>query len=350
MLFYVNYLFYLAVICIICSITIFAYLFHGLYISNSRHQIQSEWYKLPSLAACVFYVATSITYLLVSLSYSNADDFDSQNVSGYFFITVCLLISWLVLSKSSIYISILSRLYLTFRNSVYYVRKSMLHLMICVLVLFFLSGIYSNVLLYTKYKLENPPSNYYTQFEVVFISLIIYDFISSVVMLLLFISKLYKVILARRQISLASADYQSASSYESTLDDHDLKFIEAITKYTVLSCWQILTSQFGLLSLILAGMYVNWNNHYYGGVTHKRWHQMHYYFFTFISLDIMINSLALMLYYRFTSNIYFTLCGKLHKCCKGCFIWYADVSMRKRINVINADKETHPMLKPEIVS
>ena len=169
-----NYLFALATICLVFCIFLLFYLFYYLYIAKSRHEIQSQWYKFPTLLASLFYCGVCITYLLISLTMNVNLEFNTQNVSGYFLSIICLLILFLILSKLSIYVSILSRLYLTFCESAYFVRKSILNLMICVLFLFFLCGIYWNVLLYTKYRLKNPPSSYYIQFEVVFISLIIY--------------------------------------------------------------------------------------------------------------------------------------------------------------------------------
>lgn len=337
---------------------IFSLLVYGLYIGEYANKISSAWYKVPTLLSSLFYCFTSISYILLSSTMDMNRVFSEDQVSGYFFTLFCFFILWLILSKLSIYVSILSRLYLTFVDSVYFVHKSILNLMICVLCLFLISGIYCNVLLYTKYRLDNPPKNYYAQFEVVFISLIIYDFISSVIMLLLFIIKLYRVIFARRKTMIQQQKQQSVdsiSSINSMLDKHDMKFINAVTRYTILSCWQILTSQLGLLSLILLAIYVNYvNNHYIGGVTNKRWKQMHYYFFTFIAFDILINNIMLILYYEFTRKIYFKCCGIIHNCCKRCFVWNADRIMNKQISSLSKkhtriERDTQPMLKSDNV-
>lgn len=330
--------FIIGVICSIVSICVFCCLIYGLYIGENGKKISSCWYKIPTVVSSVFYCGISINYVLISLSKEIDTIFtNTNNVSGYFFTIFCLFILCIIIAKLSIYISILSRLYLTFADSIYYLRKSILNLMICVLFLFLLCGIYIDTLLYTKYRLNNPPSNYYIQFEVVFISLIIYDFISSVVMLLLFISKLYQVIFERRRTMISSLHLKETETLN--LDENDMKFINAVTRYTILSTFQIITSQFGLLSLILLGFYVDYFQAK-GGIKVRRWKEMYQFFFGFVAFDILINTITLILYYEFTRNIYFKCCNCVHKCCKRCFIWNADRITKKQISYYQINRST----------
>ena len=333
-----NWLFILSLTCVVFCVIVFLYLSYHLYIANSSASIGSQWHKIPTLMASFFYCGVSITCLLISMTMDFRQEFDTTNVNGYIFTNVCLLILFLTLSKLSIYVSILSRLYLTFRESAYFMKKCTLNFMIFVLCLFLLCGIYWNALLFTKYRLKSPPASYYIQFEVIFISLIVYDFIASVVMLLLFISKLHKHIFSRQQTMS-----HRVNKRQSFLDKNDMTFINAITRYTILSSAQIFISQLGLVSLVFAGIYVNWNNHYYGGVEHKRWEQMHYYFFSLIAADILLNSSVLTLYFPFSRSLYYRLCGCEHRVCMRCFVWNADRIIKKHF----AANDSHRMLNVE---
>ena len=329
-----------AIPCILVSIIVFPWLIHGLYIGEAGKKIKSQWFKFPSVLASFFYLATSILLLLTSFTTEIEPHKEVTNVSSYFMTITLLLILCLILAKLSIYISILSRLYLTFKESAYNVRKSILRIMIFILFLFLGSGLYWIWLLYLKYALKHTPSSYYNQFDVVSITLFFCDFMSSVVMLLLFIRKLCRVILERRQSNIQSVAEQYTLSINkelAELDDREMKFIDMITRYTLLSIWQISTAQCGLVSLIMAGFYLHWHQHFGEDVGVSAWDKMHYYFFTLLSMDILVNSVTLILYFEFCRSVYWKMCGRMDGCCKGCFVRYTDRMIRRQFNKSLAD-------------
>merc|ERR1712083_738300 len=139
-----------------------------------------------------------------------------------------------------------------------------------------------------------------------------------------------------RRLSHIQSDGQqytlSINKKLAALDDHDMKFIDMITRYTLLSLWQIATAQCGLVSLILAGFYLHWHEHFGEKVGVEQWDKMHYYFFTLLSMDILVNSITLILYYEFCRDIYRKACGRMDGCCKQCFVRYTDRMIRKQMN------------------
>lgn len=321
------FLLILSAICISVSIGVSLQLLCALYCCESGYKIKSRWFKIPSICASICYTATSIMLIFIGRTTKQQQWSRDDNVA----ISVLILLAFVILAKVSIYISILSRLYLTFRQSSFLMRKSMLRFMMAVLSLFLLSGLYWNWLLYRQYVLADTPSYFQIQFGVVSVTFVICDFVSSVVMLMLFIQKLYRVILERRR-SVTKIARGSCKSVVPQFDRFDLKFIDMITKYTVLSSWQIVTTQCGLLSLVMVGHICQWHYQFVEKTGRGEWGTLHHYFFVLLGMDIVVNSVTLVLYYEFCRGCYWTMCGKIHECCRGCIVRCANSMVWRQLS------------------
>merc|ERR1712228_388721 len=114
--------------------------------------------------------------------------------------SILSLLTLIFFAKLFIYITFLSRLYLTFIESVHKISRKLLYFMIFLLILFILNGIYFNVLLFLKCYL-NIFSFYLIQIQMIaiFAFLAFIDMMISIILIYQFIKKLFLLITERRR-------------------------------------------------------------------------------------------------------------------------------------------------------
>eukprot|EP01084_Bolivina_argentea_P119671 212172_1 len=167
-------------------------LFHRLYCVRQNYTIPN-WFKLPSLIACLFYVLSSIVFTISFFYVDTGVEIESA------LICFILLAISIFLSKFFTYITLLSRLFWTFNQSAYKISSCFLKTLITLLILSFLSVIWLSILFSVKFMNKHSTYKKMTNFEILIIAIQIWigmiiiitaDIIISVSLLYLFIKKL----------------------------------------------------------------------------------------------------------------------------------------------------------------
>eukprot|EP01084_Bolivina_argentea_P122911 217824_1 len=231
-------------------ITLFALLLllYELYCNRNNPSIPC-WFKLPSVISCTSYVLSCFAYLACCYYIVELDSLSSLNNYNdthqlMCIISITCLITLVLCAKLFIYITFLSRLYLTFIDSIHRISYSLLRFMIFLLILFTLIIIWFNTLLYLKYVFyEAPFKSFQIQLIIVFCSILFCDVTISIITVYLFLRKLFLLITARRRSIIARSNMVSVSktptnspSYNPTVTTvKQLSFSHSVNAHSVTS-------------------------------------------------------------------------------------------------------------------
>eukprot|EP01084_Bolivina_argentea_P286384 491248_1 len=437
-----------------CMVTIISFcsfilLIYQLYCNSTNKNIKKQWYKIPPILSSTFYLLSCIFYLIFAWHLSSTSSSTDHNLS--LILISSALATCILFAKLFIYITFLARLYFTFCDSCQAVSTKLIKFITILLIIFFLCVIWWNILLIQRYILKLDVNNilYKPQFIIVFCSLVFCDITSYVIMLYLFLSKLFLLITNRRRTiiwrsvdkihrsmralstvssntengtsfnwkfsrslpttspsGLALKEYTSNTGYygndsiaktdnfpstnfsysksrileylkykenakmstetltnkntisnaksendkrkiyhkkeaslvSNNLDDKDMTILDAMTRYTILNVFTMITSQLGYLSFFILGLI-----QFLFDVNENKTHIVfeHYSMYIVVAglypLDVITNCVVIYTSFKFGKFVYYKLCGKVHDYCQ---IKYA----------LRIEKNLKTFEQPEIVS
>ena len=193
---------------------------------------------------------------------------------------------------------------------------------VCVCIIFFVR-ICIIIVCFTIFEIEyETRSNYRRHIVLLCIILgFIFAIIYSIIIICLFIHRLFYQIMLRKSGLLDCQSRVISNNFEFiSFNRRQLKLIEIITKYSVLSLFLIFLSLFGLIIYgIYFGMFANKNRTILFDML--AW--------SFLGLNLFLNNLILFFYLPFANKYYNKLCLPLHYLCNKCVVFCTKYKQKK---------------------
>lgn len=200
-------------LCITCSIS--AVLVYHLYF-DSEHSGIPRWFKAPSLASCLCHTASCVVYILCSLRVDQLYNVMHSTLSTRILFTS--LLTLIFAAKIAMYTTFLSRLYLTFLDSVHEIKTHLLRFMVILLSFFIFTVIWFDVLLFFYWY--RPDLYFVPLFEgysfpiqllAIFAILEVIDLSLNLILVVQFLQKLFLLITARRRTIIERSRLKTAT-------------------------------------------------------------------------------------------------------------------------------------------
>eukprot|EP01083_Nonionella_stella_P096234 270453_1 len=355
------YIFVIALFLIIFSLSSCILLVYSL----CKHKTGFKVANYTTITSAIFYFLSSVLFLS-TLTYFNEHDANNFENDDQFVICIVAFIGFFVLAKLSVYSTLFTRLYSSFKGSHLALNTRTICIAITMICVYAITILWWMALLFIRYIILNRPFKaYYAQFWPLFGCLFICDCCLSWLVVGLFIHKLYKTILLRsrddfyfktereladstspgggdtptvdasepRQMPVLKTAQSNTSTTSdmptnpkirslmldiafNSINETDRQRLNVITKQFILSSSSIITTQLCYLSFIILLLIWNVNKT-------MPWSQsvtFAVYGGAFYPIEVVCNCVALYLNYSFADKYYGFWCKCCHERCSLCVL------------------------------
>ena len=281
------------------------------------------YYKFCTLSfiACAF--GCTLNDILHSLTHQiegtqfDLDESDME-LSSYFRLIADI---FYFLGTLILYLLFAGRLYITFRDTSYQLSPGIVTLVSIIVIITTLSEtLYIAFLILQLFKVYLPEElALYSQ-----IAIVVTDFIINITLLSLFLRKLKHVVVAQSENNLNEQlliKQPSNDGYLLDLDTAQLKFVNIMTKMTLLSGISMMVYELHLLYLVALFLWFS----------HNGWAFILGY--STRTIYILSSTICIFLNFEINEDFYFKLCGKCHKSLYGLYVKDTKRQIRKSISV-----------------